>query len=423
MPLPIRHLPVVQNWDCHVCGNCCKEYPVAITEEERKRIEGQAWEADAELAGTPLFTVEGPPWSRTTTLNRRSDGSCVFLSPSGRCRMHEKFGAASKPLPCRLYPFVLLPAGDHWRVGLRYACPSAAANKGRPLRAHDADLRDYARLLEGREELAKRREATGLPPPWLQAGQRVGWDDLFRVVGAIESILKDGNEPMERRLRKCLALMRLCRAARFESITGRRLDEFLTVLRGTLDAEVPADAATLSAPSWVGRVLFRQTVALFARMDSGPDRGPDGRSRMGLLRSAWCFARGRGRVPHLNAKLSLTTFEKVEEAHPKPSPEEDALLERYYLTKVGSLQFCGPGYFEFDFWDGFAALVITLPAIHWLARTQEAVPRLEAVARAVGMVDDHFGYNRALASARQRVGLRILVRSGELDRLIGWYSR
>ena len=39
MSLPIRHLPVLQNWDCHVCGSCCKEYLVTITDEERRRIE------------------------------------------------------------------------------------------------------------------------------------------------------------------------------------------------------------------------------------------------------------------------------------------------------------------------------------------------------------------------------------------------
>src|SRR5262245_41880434 len=41
MGLPLLHLPVVQNWDCHVCGTCCKEYRVRITDEERKRIEAQ----------------------------------------------------------------------------------------------------------------------------------------------------------------------------------------------------------------------------------------------------------------------------------------------------------------------------------------------------------------------------------------------
>src|SRR5258708_25918851 len=79
MPLPIRHLPVLQNWDCHVCGNCCKEYPVTITDEEKKRIEGQGWEKDLSFQHLSLFKKIGPFFRSRYQLNRRPDGSCVFL--------------------------------------------------------------------------------------------------------------------------------------------------------------------------------------------------------------------------------------------------------------------------------------------------------------------------------------------------------
>src|SRR6516225_1635638 len=144
MTLPVRSLPVVQSWDCHQSGNCCKEYQVAVTEEERQRIEGQGWTAESDYQGVPLFRTSGPAWARQYHLNHHADGSCVFLSKEGRCRIHERFGAAAKPLPCRLFPFILVPAGDHYRVGIRFACPSAAENKGRTLSAHDAELRDFA---------------------------------------------------------------------------------------------------------------------------------------------------------------------------------------------------------------------------------------------------------------------------------------
>src|SRR5579871_105593 len=140
MSLPVRHLPVLQNWDCQGCGNCCRDYQITVTEEERQRILAQGWEGRPEVGGLPLFVRAGPPWARQYRLNHREDGSCVFLSPEGRCRIHEHFGAAAKPLPCRLYPFILVPAGDHWRVGLRFACPAAAANEGRPLAEHQAEL-------------------------------------------------------------------------------------------------------------------------------------------------------------------------------------------------------------------------------------------------------------------------------------------
>ncbi len=51
MALPIHNLPVVQNWDCHVSGSCCKEYQVPLTDEERRRIEAQGWDRDADLGG------------------------------------------------------------------------------------------------------------------------------------------------------------------------------------------------------------------------------------------------------------------------------------------------------------------------------------------------------------------------------------
>jgi len=38
MPWPVRHLPVVQNWDCHGCGECCREYEVHVTDAERQRL-------------------------------------------------------------------------------------------------------------------------------------------------------------------------------------------------------------------------------------------------------------------------------------------------------------------------------------------------------------------------------------------------
>jgi hypothetical protein len=51
------------------------------------------------------------------------------------------------------------------------------------------------------------------------------------------------------------------------------------------------------------------------------------------------------------------------------------------------------------------------------------IPREEAIVRALSVVDDHFGFNRILATTRQRIGFRILARQGELAKLIAWYSR
>jgi lysine-N-methylase len=418
MPLPVRPLPVVQNWDCHSCTNCCREYLVPVADEERRRILAQGWERDPQIGGAELFARDGPWWSRQYVLRHR-DGACIFLSAQGRCRIHERFGAEAKPFACQLYPFVLLPAGDHWRVGLRFACPSVAASKGRPLAEHRSEIDRYAAALAKREGM----DETPSPAPPLQAGQRVEWPDLLRFVSILLTLLGDRRDRVHRRLRKCLALKRLCRQARFDQLTGKRLTEFLQVVSAGLETEVPADPAALPPPSWVGRVLFRPVLGLYARQDRGLDRGLAARGRLALLWAGWRFTVGKGTVPRVHGRLPETTFERLEEPLGPLPDDAEQVLERYYTMKVGSLQFCGAGNFHFPFWEGLEALALTFPAILWQTRAFAELPRATAVERAVGIVDHHFGYNRQLRGPHQRLALRILARRGELEKLIGWYSR
>jgi lysine-N-methylase len=422
MALPIRSLPLVQNWDCHACGNCCKEYAVGVTAEERQRIEAQGWDNDPALDGLPLFFEAGLPWARRSFLNQRSDDSCVFLDGQGLCRIHARFGYAAKPLACRLFPFVLVPAGDHWRVGIRYACPSAADNKGRELAGHIEQLRQFAAELVNREGLDDSRLREQLPPR-LEGRLRLDWPDTLRFVEVVLSLLNGRGDRLERRWRKCLALANLCRQARFKNVRGKRLGEFLDVVAAGVESEVPAAASAVGAPNWVGRLLFRQMVALFTRKDHGPDRGADSRSRAGLLLAAWRFARGSGPVPRLHSRITETTFEQVEAASGTLPRDAEQIMERYYSVKVESLQFCGAGNFGVPFWEGLELLAVTFPVVVWVARALGDLPRTEAIARALTLVDNHFGFNRVLRSRRQRVSLRLVTRTGELSRLIAWYGR
>jgi lysine-N-methylase len=419
MSMPVHHLPVVQNWDCHGCGNCCREYEIPVTPAERERIVAQGWHQDPAVGDLPLF-VKRHRWSSEYSLFR-TDRGCVFLSPEGRCRLHERFGPQAKPFACRLYPFVLVPAGEHWRVSLRFACPSAATNQGRALNEHTGDIQQLAALLERNEQLQGRP----LPPPFLQRGQSVAWADLLRFVHVLVAQLRGPEErqPLQQRWRRCLALVALCRRARFDKITGNRLTEFLQVVSSGLEAEVATAPAELSPPGWMGRMFFRQMLAVFARRDRGDLRGPDARTRWRRFRAGWRFARGKGRVPRVNALLPETTFQEVELATgPLPQAAED-ILQRYYIVKLGSLQFFGSSCFGLPFWDGVEALAATLPPLLWLARAFAECSREEAVTQAVQLVDDHFGYNRVLGSSRYRWMIRTLAEHGELARLIAWYSR
>jgi lysine-N-methylase len=214
-----------------------------------------------------------------------------------------------------------------------------------------------------------------------------------------------------------------CRQSRLEKLSDEQVAEFLALMTGAVEDKLPLDAGTLPRPSWIGRVLFRQAAAIYSRKDHGPNRGPDLRGMHGRLVAAASFTWGVGAVPRLHAWLPATTFEKMEEPLGALPPEAEEVLERYYVLKVGALQFCGPANFGLPFWEGLEALALTFPVMLWVSRAFRDVPRAEAVVKALSIVDDHFGFNRVLASTRNRLCLSILASQGELSKLIAWYSR
>ena len=59
MSFPLRNLPVMQNWDCHSCGDCCRGLEVVITDEEKHRIEALDLAHDPEIAPKPWFAPLG----------------------------------------------------------------------------------------------------------------------------------------------------------------------------------------------------------------------------------------------------------------------------------------------------------------------------------------------------------------------------
>lgn len=417
MAIPLRNMPLHQNWTCHSCSDCCRIEAV-LTDEEKRRIESLDLANDPEVAPKPWFAPVG--WgSKKWKLRHRPDGGCVFLTTGNHCRLQERFGADVKPFVCRLFPFVLIPAGHHWRVGMRFSCPSAAANRGRPVADAEKDLVHLSHLLEQHVG----RSADSAPAPLLQAGQQLSWPDVCRVVEVLVEIAQDRNDRLERRLRKCLAVARIGRQTQFDRMQGKRLTKYLQAVRNAVDADVPRDVVDLPPPDrLLGGVLFRALLAIFARRDRDVDGASDIRRRLGRVLTGWRFARGCGPVPRVNEFLPETSFEAVEQCR-RTLPEMDETLERYYVVKLNSLQFCGPPNFDLPLWSGLESLVLTLPMILWLRRAFTNLSPVEAVQQAIQLVDDHFGGNPMLGFPHIRFLQRTLAERGELEKLVAWYSR
>jgi lysine-N-methylase len=415
MPLPVRSLPVLQNWDCHGCSDCCRTYAVPVSREERERIEAQGWDREPGFAGVDLFiSVKG-----NTSLAHRPGGGCVFLNDDGRCRIHAKFGSAAKPLACRAYPFVLVPGGDHWRVGLRFTCPSVAENKGRPMGEHASDAAAYGAELEPRGRPAE------LPPPPLQSGQIVSWPDLHRITKAIGEIVSTPDVPMEHKLRHVLALARQLRKLVFDKVTGQRLSELLEMLTEASAEEVETNAR-VPVPRWVGRTVFRQLAAIHTRVDLGPNRGTMTESGwFGRMFAGYRFAWGGGVVPPVNGLLPAgVRFEDAERSAGPLPKESEELFARYFRVKLDSFQFAGAINFHLPYWTGLDSLVLIFPMALWLARllTTAERPRAVAIREALRIVDDSYCFN-ALLKGKLAGGLRSLDIKAELPRLVAHYAR
>ncbi len=117
-----------------------------------------------------------------------------------------------------------------------------------------------------------------------------------------------------------------------------------------------------------------------------------------------------------------TRFADVEGRHGIP-PEVDETLERYYAVKLNSMQFFGTPNFDQPIWAGLESLILTLPMILWLSRAMSNLPPVEAVQRAIQLVDDHFGGDAMLGLPHIRYLQSTLFERGDLEKVVAWYSR
>jgi lysine-N-methylase len=409
---------------------------VPVSQEEMKRISAQGWLELPDYQRQPLFVRQSPWWKfwRKKYRLRTQDDRCIFLDNKGLCKIHAKHGLEAKPFACRLYPYILVPVGDQWRISLRYACPSATANKGRSLSEQKQEITGCARQLEqwdvpneGIKTDAGTMGTTDVADarlPVLKGRTTTSWEDLDIFVKAMVGIVQDQKDPFLRRMLRLLALVRMCKEAKFEKVSGKKLKEFLHLVETGIAAEVPRDLTKIPKPKWIGRILFRTSLAIFMRKDSGVRRGIAARSRLGLMGAMMRMASGRGKIPELQKGLPDWTFAQFEQVTIGPlEPNSVELLERYYSVKLDSCQFFGAACFGLDFWDGVIFLLLTLPCILWLARGYRERGQTAALEKAINIVDENYAYNPLLGHARQKLATRLLFSQGELERLIAWYGR
>ena len=407
-------LPVEQNWSCHACGGCCRQHDIIMTDEERQRIVEQNW-TEADGIPTRFSEVQrkhrGRAWHR---MRQRDDGSCVFLAEDGKCRIHGKFGEEAKPLACRVYPYVFHPAGGRMAVSLRFSCPSVVRNLGRGVETQRSEIRRIAGAVVP-------SGATDLPPADLTKGRPLRWATLRTIVEAIEEEIADASEPLGVRLLRVATWLPVLPSRPIEDASDADLTEFLALIRQMAATEVTRDADTWPSPGRTAMTQFRLLAGQYARLETGGSDRSLG-SRIGLLKLALRLTGGRGSVPAVRSEFGAVSFETLDAPLAEIPDGVDAILERLLLVKVGGLHFCGRGYYGHPLVEGFAALLLLVASIHYLARWNAATEGepLDAdhYVTAITSADHHHGFSPVLDQRNARQRVRFFLTSGELRPLL-----
>ena len=406
-------IPAGQNWSCHGCSDCCRgALLIKITVEEKERIDKQNWKA-ADGVDPATMVVSENGYYR---LGHQADGACVFLDPAGRCRIHAKFGESTKPLACRLYPIAIHPVGDKLVVGLRFSCPSAAANLGKPLANQRAEIQKLA------AEVVPRDFEPGSPPP-ITTTPDGEWPDFVRFVKWLDTSMSAANVPVGLKFLRTLHWLNAIEKGHLDQISGESAEEILGVLNDSAKEKLPSIPDDLPAPSRFGRVFFRALVLEHARTVTVGDMGAASRYRLKMLRASWRFTLGSGRTPALRKGVDSVEFSAIENFPGKLTPSMEAMLTRFFRVKIESLHFSGRAFHNAPLIEGFRNLALLYPIIVWLARWQAVSAQRanlldEDIAHAISMVDYHHGYSPYL-----RWRIRLLAHRNDIAKLCAKYGR
>ena len=373
------------------------------------------------MGDVPMF-IEYRFGGRTLyRLNRRPDGACVFLGSDNLCRLHAETGAATKPLACRAYPFTVTPGAQDIRLDLRMDCPSVAANRGRTLSAHAADIA---------RQILKTAVAKGFQPApqWGSAGRKQSIQQFLAVAKAFESVFQTP-APLRLRLRAACELLDLLYAIQANNVRDQRFVELMDLLANAAieEARDPQKEPTLKPRA---ARLFRQWMFLHVVVDD-----PDSlvRGRLARLRTSWqrygCarrFARGSGPVPQMHADWPTTTFEAVQAVQAGPDEVWEP-LERSIRLKLDAHAFAGPGYLAYDLLRGLTALCMMPAVVAWLARLAALTQGRSCVAledTIVGLRETHytFGVSPVFVSISEQMRLRALAHPGLVAGIVATYG-
>jgi Fe-S-cluster containining protein len=324
-----------QRFTCAECGRCCRRATVAVTAREAesyRSAKAERWfrERDGEPAGTSVEIFEPiPEHAPLLRIRKRSDGACGFLTPEGRCRIHEEMGADRKPLSCRLFPFRFHPANNDVVLSASFACPTVIASNGATLASQKRELQalQTAWTREFPEAAATVELTNGHTPP------RPALPILRKTLcELLDRPSSNGRPDLRVNLRRVAALLEDLSRRRVARLSPERFLEYLGLVGGyALKSDKPP---ATRLPSSLARVLFRGFVLAALSVQTGLD--PILARRRTALRAR--LIRLAAHLHGLAPGTSAFDFGRAVSVGIRlDDPELDAIMRRYLRTGFETL--------------------------------------------------------------------------------------
>lgn len=415
MSLPIRTLPLVENWECRGCAICCRGTIFALSKDDLARLREQQWEKHPDFRGVKILRRHGV-LRKSYSLAKRKDGTCVFLGAGGKCRIHAEFGFDAKPLVCRMAPLQLVPLDTFAYLTARRYCPEAAAGRGRPLAEH---LPRYRKMADEKDPPLRPAKL-----PSITRRCRRHWRDVHRVTEMIERMLLNEHYPLARRLVHGLEFCDNLDQCKLHRLDGEKFAELLPVLKRASIEAAGAAFADRMPPRRVMGGIFRQILLEYVRLHPRFVIEASWTERWRLIRAAVAFSRGKGDVPFMHGSFPAATFAQLEE--PLGHLSEDVLrpLVAYFEAAAASKQYAVLNKPGWAVTESFRDLALSFPVAMWLLRLScgERNPEVEDVIDVVGALDRGQAYG-GFSGYRHRQRVSALGKNRQLARLVSWYAR
>jgi len=347
------HTPDGLNYECVQCGKSCRMFNEIFVEPRSEAVleslDYRPLMAPEVRDLSPLVPGES---DKSKKRLRKHDGSCVFHTAEGLCRVHGAFGFEQKPQTCRDFPIRYANTPDGIYIGLSFACTAVLGNMGPTMESRRAELEASAPVANSRRDLTR--------PVRLTARHEVSWEAYRLVEEDLVAIIALKGQPLGSRLVAQSIyldlLVAFLREVRGDSIhrrdqrfasqysdTGRfppdcgpapDAEVVMTMRRQYLSRPDAASLMRLAAKRRPSPMLHRAFLGLVTAFRQGVDSGTQAPTRWATIArifrhySAHALRLGRVDLASLGGRFDYADFKRIPFRQDDPATAE--LLDRFF---------------------------------------------------------------------------------------------